>query len=50
MKKALVLVALALASGALAQRTTVTIGVYPNLDDVVKAAIPGFQKNIPTSR
>ncbi|AFZ67253.1 extracellular solute-binding protein [Deinococcus peraridilitoris] len=47
MKKALVLVALALASGALAQRTTVTIGVYPNLDDVVKAAIPGFQKKHP---
>ncbi|MFD1732469.1 ABC transporter substrate-binding protein [Deinococcus malanensis] len=41
------LATLALASSALAQKQTITVGVYPNLDDVVKAAIPGFVKANP---
>ncbi|AFZ66633.1 ABC transporter substrate-binding protein [Deinococcus peraridilitoris] len=48
MKKGiLVLTTLALASSAFAQRTTITVGAFPDLDSVVKAAIPGFQKKFP---
>lgn len=32
---------------AAAQKTTVTIGVFPDLDSVVKAALPGFNKLYP---
>ncbi|THF71510.1 extracellular solute-binding protein [Deinococcus sp. Arct2-2] len=38
--------ALALGS-AQAQKTTITVGVFPDLDSVIKAAIPGFNKLYP---
>lgn len=49
MKKGVVLLAaLVLASSALAQKKTITVGVFPDLDSVVKAALPGFQKKFPS--
>ena len=48
MKKCLTVLSLALlASVASAQKKTITVGVFPDLDTVVKAAIPGFQKKFP---
>jgi multiple sugar transport system substrate-binding protein len=49
MQKTLAALTLALlTSVASAQtRTTLTVGVFPDLDTVVKAAIPGFQKKFP---
>ena len=32
---------------AAAQKTTLTVGVFPDLDSVIKAAIPGFNKAYP---
>ncbi|GAA5440470.1 hypothetical protein ACFQDE_03125 [Deinococcus caeni] len=32
---------------ASAQKTTLTVGVFPDLDSVVKAALPGFNKLYP---
>lgn len=42
-----VLSVLALASLSLAQKTTLTVGVFPNLDDAIKAALPGFEAKYP---
>ncbi|SMB80300.1 ABC transporter substrate-binding protein [Deinococcus hopiensis] len=48
MKKTLTALTLALiASVASAQKKTITVSVFPDLDTVVKAAIPGFQKTHP---
>jgi len=48
MKKTLTVLSLALiASVASAQQRTLTVGVFPDLDTVVKAAIPGFKKANP---
>ncbi len=38
---------LAIAAMASAQKTVITIGVFPDLDSVVKAALPGFYKANP---
>ncbi|BDP43370.1 sugar ABC transporter substrate-binding protein (plasmid) [Deinococcus aetherius] len=47
-KHVLIVSALLLASGALAQqKKTITVGVFPDLDSVVKAALPGFYKTHP---
>ncbi|WP_034388761.1 ABC transporter substrate-binding protein [Deinococcus sp. YIM 77859] len=49
MKKHVLLIGtLLLSSSALAQpKKIITVGVFPDLDTVVKAAIPGFQKKYP---
>ncbi|GEM86237.1 ABC transporter substrate-binding protein [Meiothermus granaticius] len=48
MKKILPLLALLiLASLAVAQKTTLTVAVFPNLDDSLKAQIPLFNKKFP---
>ncbi|WP_019011862.1 ABC transporter substrate-binding protein [Deinococcus aquatilis] len=36
-----------LLGAAQAQKTTITVGVFPDLDSVIKAAIPGFNKLYP---
>lgn len=46
-KRIVLFAALALAGSALAQKTTLTVGVFPDLDSVVKAALPGFYKTHP---
>jgi len=46
-KHMLIAGALILASFASAQKTTITVGVFPDLDSVVKAALPGFNKKFP---
>ncbi|PYE54623.1 ABC transporter substrate-binding protein [Deinococcus yavapaiensis] len=49
MKKTLTALTLALiatVAGAQAKKT-ITVGVFPDLDSVVKAALPGFQKKFP---
>lgn len=46
-KRLLLLAALALATSAAAQKKTITVGVFPDLDSVVKAALPGFNKKFP---
>ncbi|AZI44865.1 carbohydrate ABC transporter substrate-binding protein (plasmid) [Deinococcus psychrotolerans] len=46
-KRLLVLTALLSTTLAAAQKTTVTVGVFPDLDSVVKAALPGFNKLYP---
>lgn len=49
MKKAaaVLLAALALGGLALAQKKVITVGVFPNLDDAIKAQLPGFYKLYP---
>lgn len=41
------LAALALGSMVLAQKKVITVGVFPNLDDAIKAQLPGFNKLYP---
>ncbi len=48
MKRILILLALlALAGLGLAQKTTLTVAVFPNLDDSIKAQLPLFNKKFP---
>lgn len=49
MKKTLTALTLALVASVASAQTkkTITVGVFPDLDTVVKAAIPGFQKKFP---
>jgi multiple sugar transport system substrate-binding protein len=41
------LAALALGGTVLAQKKVITVGVFPNLDDAIKAQLPGFNKLYP---
>ncbi|WP_026234814.1 ABC transporter substrate-binding protein [Calidithermus timidus] len=49
MKKTAVvlLAALALGGMVLAQKKVITVGIFPNLDDAIKAQLPGFNKLYP---
>lgn len=47
MRKVLMLALALSAATAAAQTKTITVGVFPDLDSVVKAALPGFKKLYP---
>ena len=50
MRSSLVVLSMFLAAhlgSASAQTKTITVGVFPDLDSVVKAALPGFTKSYP---
>ncbi len=47
MKRLIPLLLLVLAGLGLAQKTTLTVAVFPNLDDALKVLIPAFNKKFP---